>query len=114
MREYRSAAVSRSGTKSIVSDMDFTIYCHWRRRRDPSLNLKLIDAIRLSPGEHEFFFEDPDDVIRKLEIDYANSEASDLLNCQRDIKRFLRDTARITQEKAREVDRHERHRQGRG
>ncbi len=110
-REYRSAVTVRSGVLSVVTDLDLAIYCHFRNRLDPSLCLEIKDVVRLAPGQHEVFFSDPKDQLRRLELEFLNSRESLLLDSQRSVKRVLRDTIAIKRSKA-EVERHARNRQG--
>lgn len=85
-----SAVVKRDGDYAIVLDLDLAIYCHMLHKLG-TINLPIVDVIKVGWGQHEVIFHDPKNLIRKLEVEFANSRPhNNFASAQRSLKRVMR------------------------
>jgi hypothetical protein len=71
--------------------MDLAIYCHMQHKLK-RFALPVLDVCKVGPGRHEIVFDDPDDVISRLELEFTNSaEASNFAAAQRSLKSIMRE-----------------------
>ena len=89
-RNKISAVVERDGDRIYVTHMDLAIYCHMLHRLGHA-QLPILDVIRVTRGKHEFVFEDPNGVIREVELQFANGRDSCFAEAQRSLKSVMRD-----------------------
>jgi hypothetical protein len=85
---------------SRITRLDLAIYCYTLCREEliPSDVLRVESVRRIAKGRHEVVFADPDGVVSKLELEFANGEghgeaakwARAVLNAQRDLKAIMR------------------------
>ena len=69
--------------------MDLAIYCHMLHKLGLA-DLRIVDAVRIGPGKHEFIFEDPNGVIRDVEVQFANGRDASFAEAQRSLKLIMR------------------------
>jgi hypothetical protein len=74
--------------------MDLAIYIYMLCNTG-KIDLKIAKVFKISRGKHEFVFEDPNDVISKLQLEFANDRtAAGLMAAQRQLKIIMRERAR--------------------
>jgi hypothetical protein len=70
--------------------MDLAIYCHMLHLQG-RYKLEIVSASYVSRGRHEIVFDDPNDVISKLEAEFANDRvAAGFASAQRALKSIVR------------------------
>ena len=89
-RNRISAVVEKEGDRVYITHMDLAIYCHMLHKLRQA-HLPILDVIRVSQGKHEFVFEDPNGVIREVELQFANGRDSSFAEAQRSLKLVMRD-----------------------
>lgn len=88
--DWESAGARRSGRRTTVTNMDLAIYCHMQHMQGQH-KLEVISAYWVSRGRHEIVFDDPADVISKLEAEFANDRvAAGFASAQRALKSIIR------------------------
>jgi hypothetical protein len=71
--------------------MDLAIYCHMQHRLG-KIELPVLEVWKAGPGRHEIVFDDPHDVVSKLEMEFTNSpEAANFAAAQRSLKSIMRE-----------------------
>lgn len=70
-KEWRSSGVWHRDGLSGITNFDFAIYC-FMLHREQLVILPLKHVTRLGRARHEVVFEDPDDIVSKLEMEFAN------------------------------------------
>ena len=94
-KDWQSAGAWHRGRKSGVTHFDFAIFC-FMLHRSGVCHLPIDEVARLDRGRHEVVFDDPNDVISKLELEFANggTEAAKwskaFATAQRDLKVVMR------------------------
>jgi len=73
-----------------VTNLDTAIYIYMRSLQDPSLGVKIEDAVKTGPARHDVIFSDPRGIIRTLEVEFANSPCQNFATAQRSLKTLIR------------------------
>jgi hypothetical protein len=84
-----------------VTDLDTAIYILWRARRREGFGIRITDVIKVRRGEHHVLFADPKNLVRSLELEFANGATAPCIEyagVQRDLKRLLRKAKDTTNE----------------
>jgi len=83
--------------------MDLAIYIHMLHLRK-DVTLEILEVWRLGRGQHEFLFDDPDDIVPRLQTAFANDRgAANIMAAQRSLKTIMRERARERTGKRRDV-----------
>ena len=101
MAEWSSAGVEHENGVSWVYNMDLAIYCYMLHRMK-SVHIPILSVSRIGRGRHEIAFDDPHDVISKLELEFANADtggvrgqaafwSKSFATAQRDLKSIIRE-----------------------
>ena len=94
---WASAGVTHRDGQSKVTNLDFAIYC-FMLHTVGEVHLPVLQVLSIARGRHEIVFEDPDDVVSKLELEFTNREghgeaakwAKTYATSQRDLKVIMR------------------------
>jgi len=84
-----SEVVWASDGKFYTTHMDLAVYVHMLHRLE-KYDLPLLDVVRIKQGQHRFFFGDPGNVIRDVEVSFANGRDAAFADAQRSLKRITR------------------------
>lgn len=79
--------------------MDLAIFCHMLHKLG-KYTLPIADVLRVSKSKHEFIFEDPNGVIRDVELQFANGRDSSFADAQRSLKLIMRTKLRKKDERS--------------
>lgn len=111
--DWKSAGAERRGHRTIVTSMDLAIYCHMQHLQG-RCDLPVVSVTYVSRGRHEIVFEDPRDVVSKLESEFANDRvAAGFAAAQRSLKSILRERCERGYERCKETSGNARSYQGR-
>jgi len=74
--------------------MDLAIYIHMLHLQK-EIEIHLLSVSRLGRGQHEFVFDDPDDIVSRLQVAFVNDRrAANLMAAQRHLKTIMRERSR--------------------
>ena len=84
----------RNGRQTTVVNLDLAIYLHMLHEQQ-QVYLKIAEVWRVGRGRHEIVFDDPDDIVWKLQLDFVNDPlAAGLMSSQKRLKTIMRERAR--------------------
>jgi len=88
---WTSSGAKRQGRRTTVRHMDLAIYIHALHLQQ-DITIELLEVTRLGRGQHEFVFDDPNDIVAELQVAFVNDrKVANLMAAQRSLKTIMRE-----------------------